>query len=84
IGGEAWVEAAKAIAQETGVAVNTVVVGPGRDYSDLYGLWTEAREVKDSGCLLVRPDYHIAFRAQETAGDAENQLRNAFKQILGK
>jgi len=83
IGGESWVDAAKSIAAERGIEVATVVIGPGRDIDDVYGNWHKVREIGDSGCLLVRPDQHVAFRAMAAAPDARRQLADAFGKILG-
>ena len=84
IGGEAWAEAAEKIAAARGMEIETVVVGPGRAYTDLYGEWRKLREISDSGCLLIRPDYHIAFRAAKVTNSPEEDLNSAFQQILGK
>jgi len=84
IGGEKWIEAAKELSKSLGININTVQIGPDRDYTDLYGAWAEVRDIKDSGCLLIRPDYHIAFRAKEVSQNAESDLKNAFENILGK
>ena len=41
-------------ASELGVEIATVVIGPGREYKDPYDDWARAREVQESGCVLVR------------------------------
>jgi 2,4-dichlorophenol 6-monooxygenase len=69
IGGEAWVKAAQAVSEQLGVPIEPFVIGPGRELEDLYGDWARAREIPDQGCLLVRPDAHIAFRASELSDD---------------
>jgi len=84
IGGEGWVEAAKVVSGETGVDIASSVIGPGRDATDLFGAWAEAREVSETGCLLIRPDQHVAFRAQAASPGAIEQLRGAMMQMLGK
>jgi 2,4-dichlorophenol 6-monooxygenase len=84
IGGHGWVEAIAEIEKEFGLDINTVEVGPGKAYTDLYGEWADAREITESGCLLIRPDYHVAYRAQSASSDPLTDLRNAFKQILGR
>ena len=84
IGGEPWIEAAQALDSEFGIDMRTVQVGPGRDYTDLYGEWVEARETRDSGCLLVRPDLHVAYRSQSVTPSARHDLRRAFLKIIGK
>jgi 2,4-dichlorophenol 6-monooxygenase len=83
IGGEAWVAAAKTIAAETGVDIAALVIGPGRDLTDLYGAWPEASEIEESGCLLVRPDHHVAFRAVKATDGAAELLSAAMRRILG-
>jgi 2,4-dichlorophenol 6-monooxygenase len=83
IGGEAWVEAAKAIATARGIGIRTVVIGPGRDLEDVFGAWFHVREIADNGCLLVRPDQHVAYRSMTAATDARKQLGDAFTQLLG-
>jgi 2,4-dichlorophenol 6-monooxygenase len=83
IGGEAWVEAAKAVGAQTGLEIAAFVVGPGRDLTDIYGAWPEASEIEETGCLLVRPDQHIAFRRARTAANATALLSDAMAQVLG-
>jgi 2,4-dichlorophenol 6-monooxygenase len=86
IGGEDWVSAAEKISAETGMAIATAVIGPDRDYEDSYGEWAELRDIDEAGCLLVRPDMQIGFRARHAATgahDAEFQLNAAFSHILG-
>ena len=86
IGGEAWITAAAEAERQFGIPVESCVIGPGRDLTDLYGEWAHAREVDEAGCLLVRPDGHVAWRAHEGANcvrTAETHLLNAFGRILG-
>jgi 2,4-dichlorophenol 6-monooxygenase len=83
IGGEAWVEAAKAVAAKTGVEIAAFVIGPGRELTDIYGAWPEASEIEEGGCLLVRPDQHVAFRHASAAPDALGLLSDAMAHILG-
>ena len=83
IGGEAWVDAARAAAERYGIAVEAFVIGPGREYEDLFGDWAEAREVGEAGCVLVRPDEYVAWHAQDAA-DAEKRLIDVFGRILGR
>jgi 2,4-dichlorophenol 6-monooxygenase len=83
IGGEAWVAAAQKFAKSHGIKVNTRVIGPRRDYEDHTGDWARAREIADGGCLLVRPDQHVAFRAMKASAHAEKELTSAFNTILG-
>jgi 2,4-dichlorophenol 6-monooxygenase len=83
IGGETWVEAAKAEAAKRGIKIVTRVIGPRRDFEDHTGDWARASEIADSGCILVRPDHHVAFRAQKASNTASQDLGRAFNAILG-
>jgi 2,4-dichlorophenol 6-monooxygenase len=86
IGGEDWVAAAQNIAGETGMEIATAIVGPDRDAEDPYGEWASLRDIDEAGCLLVRPDMQIGFRARHAAAsaqDAQAELAAAFAHILG-
>lgn len=84
IGGEGWVEAAKAYGEATGVHIETVVVGPGQDVEDIYQEWADIREVGEDGCLLVRPDGYIGWRAQSAVADPHELIAGVMNQILAR
>jgi 2,4-dichlorophenol 6-monooxygenase len=86
IGGEGWVEGAKAAGAAFDVPLETVVIGPGRDVEDLFGDWAGAREIGEAGCVLVRPDMHVAWRAPAAASAAEatRQVSEVLGTILGR
>ena len=86
IGGEAWLDAARSVAEKFGIAVHGVSIGlgPKVDAQDVYGDWAALREIDESGCLLVRPDRHIAFRTMSVLDDPEAALSAAFAQILAR
>ena len=84
IGGEAWVEAARAIAAEHDLDLTAHVIGPGCDLVDIFGDWALMREIEETGCVLVRPDQHVGFRAQRVAADARAELEAALLAILGR
>jgi 2,4-dichlorophenol 6-monooxygenase len=87
IGGEAWASAAAAAAAKFGIDIAAAVIGPDRDYEDPHGDWAEIREIAEAGCVLVRPDMQIGFRAMRAAldvRDAETTLFAALGQILGR
>lgn len=84
IGGEAWVKAAQTVSEHLGVPIEPFVIGPGRELDDLYGDWSRAREIPDEGCLLVRPDAHIAYRSFELPDDATEVLQQALSTLLGR
>jgi 2,4-dichlorophenol 6-monooxygenase len=84
IGGKDWVEAAATISAEMGVPIRTYVVGPRCALEDHTGDWARAREIKDAGCLLVRPDQHVCWRSVDVSATAEADLRRVLTAILGK
>ncbi len=84
IGGEGWVEAARAVRAKTGVEIVSFVIGPDRDLIDVLGDWAALREIDEAGCVLVRPDHHVAFRAMRPSATATEDLGAAMEQILGR
>lgn len=84
IGGEAWTDAATKVADQTGVDIASVLIGAGRDITDPYGDWAELSEIAEHGCLLVRPDAHVAWRAFELAVDPQGELDRVIHHILGR
>ena len=84
-GGAVWIAAAQAAAEQLGVDVACFAIGLGCTVEDPYGDWAGLREVEESGCLLLRPDAHVAWRAAAappTERDATHALVNALRQIL--
>ena len=84
LGGSAWARAAEAVGAALGLPVAVHVIGPRQPYADHTGDWARAAEVTDSGCVLVRPDHHVCWRAEEMAGDPEGELRRVLSHILGR
>ena len=84
IGGEAWAQAAREIAEETGLDLVAYVIGPHRDYEDFTSDWARASEIEEGGCLLVRPDQFVAYRHFAVAADAKQRLSAALEAVLGK
>ncbi|RZU20170.1 2,4-dichlorophenol 6-monooxygenase [Kribbella rubisoli] len=84
IGGDAWVKAAQSVSEHLGVPIEPYVIGPGRELDDLYGDWARVREIPDEGCLLVRPDAHIAYRSFEQPDDPTGALQQAVSALLGR
>ncbi len=78
--------AAATVGERLGVDVAAVVIGPGREYDDLYGDWARVRGVEDGGVLLVRPDNYVAFRQARTASEteAEAALESALRTVLDR
>ena len=84
ISGQAWAEAATGAARSLGVDIDAHVIGPGREYTDVYDDWARLREVTESGCVLVRPDAHVGWRAHELSADPEKELTEALARLLDR
>jgi 2,4-dichlorophenol 6-monooxygenase len=85
IGGDGWKAAAAAIGKSYGLPVDVVTIGPqGCDALDIYADWYRQSEVDEDGCVLVRPDMYVAWRAREAAVNAPDVLLDVFGQILGR
>lgn len=84
ISGEAWARAAEQVAQSLGIDLVAHVIGPRRALADLEGSWARAREVTDGGCVLVRPDHHIAWRAEEMVADTVAELTRVLSSVLDR
>ncbi|XKM43255.1 hypothetical protein A4U53_036830 (plasmid) [Rhizobium ruizarguesonis] len=84
IGGDGWIAAAKTLSKELGLPIATHRIGPRQTWQDLNGDWAQAREIRDSGVLLVRPDHHVAWRADAVTADPEAELRRVLKTILSR
>jgi 2,4-dichlorophenol 6-monooxygenase len=78
-----WAEAADHVAKELGLDLACHVIGPGRRYTDLYGDWARLREVAEDGCVVVRPDRHIAWRSVDRVPDPVGALRDVLRQVTG-
>jgi len=78
-----WMNAAAKIAADTGISIRTARIGERGGATDPSGGWTRLREVEDGGCVLVRPDNHVGYRAMGRATNPEADLRAALGRILG-
>jgi 2,4-dichlorophenol 6-monooxygenase len=84
IAGEEWATAAAKVAEDLGIEVAAHVIGPGREHIDLYDDWARAREVGEDGCVLVRPDAHVAWRCAGLADDPAAELRRVLTAVLAR
>lgn len=82
IGGEPWAQAAEKLAAELDIPLTARVIGPGHDDLDLLGDWRARREIADGGALLVRPDHHVAWRAQRLGAQPAAELEQALRHVL--
>ena len=84
IGGEAWCAAAETEAARLGLSLRCHVIGPRQPFVDHTGDWSRASEVGDTGCLLIRPDHHVAWRSASLTEDPKADLRRVLSQILAR
>ncbi len=82
INGESWVRAAEKTAADLGVRLATRPVGYRQLYDDVCGDWWRMSDIADGGCLLVRPDRHIAWRSAQLPDDPAAELRRVLRQVL--
>jgi 2,4-dichlorophenol 6-monooxygenase len=83
IGGEAWIAAAQALSAALNMPIRVVKIGPRCAMEDHGGDWASARETGDAGCLLVRPDQHVAWRSTGLTANPAGDLARVLHSILG-
>ena len=84
IGGEAWVLAAEKVGAELALPIRSHVIGARRAIEDHTDDWAPAREIRDAGCLIVRPDHHVAWRSETVAAVPTGELRRVFNSLLAR
>ncbi|HYC57379.1 MAG TPA: FAD-dependent monooxygenase [Candidatus Binatia bacterium] len=73
-----WLEAAHRIDPE----IRCLQIG--RDLRECARWWTEVAGMQETGVLLVRPDQHVALRAQNAGEDVEAALAEALDALFGR
>jgi 2-polyprenyl-6-methoxyphenol hydroxylase-like FAD-dependent oxidoreductase len=79
--GRAWHDAAPAVAQRLGVALDAHVVGDA-GLADAGSSFLESFGISPSGAVVVRPDGFVGWRAVAAAGEPEEALRQALRSLL--
>ena len=59
-------------------------IGTADGLVDAYGTWADVRDVEPSGCVLVRPDQHVAWRAVAATDEALAELPGVLARVLGR
>jgi 2,4-dichlorophenol 6-monooxygenase len=80
--GAMWLQAAEDVASELGIPLAAMRIGHGGEVADLYGEFGERAGIGERGCLLVRPDQHIAWRAADPPADPARALRDVLQRCL--
>jgi 2,4-dichlorophenol 6-monooxygenase len=81
-GGASWAEAAERARKVFGLPIDVCEIGTAHGYRDPLGDWERLRQIDDDGCLLVRPDGHIAWRSRTAAGT--DRLIEVLGQVLDR
>ena len=82
-GGERWREATRAVFEQMGVEIATILIGPYLEYEDLYGRWSELSAIQEDGCVVIRPDLYIAWRCRTMPVDPIATLSAVMRELLG-
>lgn len=83
LGGGPWKKAVMEVEIVLGVKILLVSIGFRQDWEDVYFTWEKVRGVQEDGCVLVRPDRFVAWRANG-GGDEEEKLKKVMRRVLGK
>lgn len=84
ISGGRWAQAAQKAGEKFKLDIRVHIIGPRQTYIDHVGDWARASEITDGGCLLVRPDQHVGWRAEKMVENPERDLARALGEILGR
>jgi 2,4-dichlorophenol 6-monooxygenase len=83
--GQAWCDAAHALAADTGLPLDAVRIGHiDGDLFDPRCTWLRHRQIKSDGAILVRPDRFIGWRHVTAATEPRDELAGALGQILAR
>lgn len=77
--GEAWKAAAASLGLKIGV--NAYTVGPSADLRPESDIFQELYGVDADGCVLIRPDGHVAFRSCDSSAAPLPSLRRVMQEI---
>jgi 2,4-dichlorophenol 6-monooxygenase len=82
--GEAWIDAARDVAESAGVPLDAVRIGHlDGDAFDPHCGWLRRREIDSEGAVLVRPDRFVAWRSPGAAAAPADDLAAALGAVLG-
>lgn len=84
VSGSAWKDAARELAAALSIPLDCLTIGLGAEADDIYGDWAHVSEISEGGCILVRPDRHIAFRAHSTPNEPYTELADVMTRILAR
>jgi 2,4-dichlorophenol 6-monooxygenase len=77
--GDPW----RAAASELDAPLDAITIGTDA-LADVTGAWMRQTGIGPGGAILVRPDHHIAWRAETAPSDAASALADALAVALGR
>jgi 2,4-dichlorophenol 6-monooxygenase len=81
--GAAWCDAARQVAETTGIRLRAVRVGHlDGDYRDPRCTWLRHRQTGTEGAVLVRPDRFVGWRSADGVPDAAGTLQSVLARML--
>jgi len=81
-GGEVWKKAAEEVSRKVGVEISAYSIGWREDFEDVYFDWAKRAEIQEEGCVLVRPDRFVAWRARGMVDTPEAKLEEVMRRVL--
>ncbi|KAK4502772.1 hypothetical protein PRZ48_006198 [Zasmidium cellare] len=82
IGGHRWNTAIEEAQNSFKTPIKVHIIGYRQQWEDIYGDWAEIRGVEETGCVLVRPDYFVAWRCQSWSEGNGSELVKVLKSVL--
>jgi 2,4-dichlorophenol 6-monooxygenase len=83
--GKPWADAVAQLPEHLASTITVAEIGEDSEYRDADGTWLRVRGVGTGGAVLVRPDNHVAWRANAEASDeAGTALPVAINAVLAR
>jgi putative polyketide hydroxylase len=80
--GASWIESARQVSQSRGIKLDAYRIAANGDLSLGDSSFENVFEVMAAGCVLMRPDGHVGFRADKSPDSTSVVLDSALSQIL--
>lgn len=82
--GHAWTHAGSLVADQFRIPLHGYRVGEDGDMRDTHQDWTATYGVTADGAVLVRPDGHVAWRAETSVQEPVVDLEQVLSAVLGQ
>jgi hypothetical protein len=80
--GDAWRDAANAVASRDSLPLRPYTVGPDSDVVDATNSFAQAYGIQPNGAVIVRPDGVVAWRSPASPGDMQQSVAEAMTALL--